>query len=287
MRWQGRRQSSNIEDRRGSRLSRGVGLGGGIGTIVIILFALYTGQDPAVLMNGLNQVTGGGTQTEEVPINETPEEAQMREFTGFVLADTEDTWNAIFTAAGRQYAEPALVLFRDVVQSACGTAQSAVGPFYCPADQKVYIDLSFYQDLQQKLGAGGDFAQAYVIAHEVGHHVQTLLGISERTQAARRSASEVEANALSVKQELQADCFAGIWANSADRSRQLLEAGDIEEGLNAASAIGDDRLQRQSQGYVSPDSFTHGSSEQRVRWFRRGYESGNVNQCDTFAAAEL
>lgn len=287
MRWQGRRQSSNIEDRRGSRISRGVGLGGGIGTIVIILFALYTGQDPAVLMNGLNQVTGGGTQTEEVPINETPEEAQMREFTGFVLADTEDTWNAIFTAAGRQYAEPALVLFRDVVQSACGTAQSAVGPFYCPADQKVYIDLSFYQDLQQKLGAGGDFAQAYVIAHEVGHHVQTLLGISERTQAARRSASEVEANALSVKQELQADCFAGIWANSADRSRQLLEAGDIEEGLNAASAIGDDRLQRQSQGYVSPDSFTHGSSEQRVRWFRRGYESGNVNQCDTFAAAEL
>jgi hypothetical protein len=287
MRWQGRRQSSNIEDRRGMRIGRGVGLGGGIGTILIILFALYTGQDPGVLLGGLNQVTGGSTQTEEVPFEETPEEAQMREFTAFVLADTEDTWNAIFASAGQQYREPSLVLFRDLVQSACGTAQSAVGPFYCPGDLKVYIDLSFYRDLQQKLGAGGDFAQAYVIAHEVGHHVQTLLGISERNQAARQRASEVEANALSVKQELQADCFAGIWANHADRSRQLLEAGDIEEGLNAASAIGDDRLQRQAQGYVSTDSFTHGSSEQRVRWFRRGFETGDVNQCDTFSAAEL
>lgn len=268
------------------RIGRGVGLGGGIGTVLIILFALYTGQDPGVLLNGLNQVTGGA-QTEEVPFEETPEEAQMREFTAFVLADTEDTWNAIFAAAGQQYREPSLVLFRDLVQSACGTAQSAVGPFYCPGDQKVYIDLSFYRDLQQKLGAGGDFAQAYVIAHEVGHHVQTLLGISERNQAARQRASEVEANALSVKQELQADCFAGLWANHADRTRQLLEAGDIEEGLNAASAIGDDRLQRQAQGYVSPDSFTHGSSEQRVRWFRRGFEGGDVNRCDTFSAAEL
>ncbi len=285
MRWEGRRQSSNVEDRRGSRIGKGVGIGG-IGTVLVILFALYTGQDPTALLNGVEQMSGGG-QTEQGPYQESASEAQLREFTGFVLADTEETWNAIFTASGRQYVEPKLVLFSGVVESACGTAQSAVGPFYCPGDQKVYIDLSFYEDLQQKLGAGGDFAQAYVVAHEVGHHVQTLLGISERNQAARQRASEVEANALSVKQELQADCFAGIWANSADRSRQLLEAGDVEEGLNAASAIGDDRLQKQSQGYVSPDSFTHGSSEQRVRWFRRGFESGNVNQCDTFAAKDL
>ncbi len=285
MRWQGRRQSSNIEDRRGSGLARGVGIGG-IGTVLLVLFALYTGQDPTTILNNVEQMAGGG-QIEQGPYQESPAETQLREFTGFVLADTEDTWNAIFTGAGRQYVEPTLVLFNGVVDSACGTAQSAVGPFYCPGDQKVYIDLSFYEDLQQKLGAGGDFAQAYVIAHEVGHHVQTLLGISERNQAARQRASEAQANALSVKQELQADCFAGIWANSADRSRQLLEAGDVEEGLNAASAIGDDRLQRQSQGYVSPDSFTHGSSEQRVRWFRRGFESGQVDQCDTFGAKEL
>ena len=287
MRWQGRRQSGNVEDRRGSRITRGVGLGGGIGTIVLILFALYTGQDPATVIQSVEQMSGGGSQTEQVPVEETPAEAQLREFTGFVLADTEDTWNAIFTKAGRDYVEPTLVLYSGAVESACGFAQSAVGPFYCPGDQRVYIDLSFYQDLQQKLGAGGDFAQAYVIAHEIGHHVQTLLGISERTQAARQRASEVEGNALSVKQELQADCFAGIWANSADRSRQLLEAGDVEEGLNAASAIGDDRLQKQSQGHVSPDSFTHGSSAQRVRWFRRGFETGDVNQCDTFGAKEL
>jgi predicted metalloprotease len=285
MRWEGKKQSSNVEDRRGSRIGKGVGIGG-IGTVLVILYALYTGQDPTALLNGVEQMTGGG-QTEQGPYQESASEAKLREFTGFVLADTEETWNAIFTAAGRQYVEPKLVLFSGVVESACGTAQSAVGPFYCPGDQKVYIDLSFYEDLQQKLGAGGDFAQAYVVAHEVGHHVQTLLGISERNQTSRQRASEVEANALSVKQELQADCFAGIWANSADRSRQLLEAGDVEEGLNAASAIGDDRLQKQSQGYVSPDSFTHGSSEQRVRWFRRGFESGNVSQCDTFAAKDL
>jgi uncharacterized protein len=287
MRWQGRRQSSNIEDRRGSRVSCGVGIGGGIGTIVLILFALYTGQDPTAVLQTVDQMTGGTTQTEQVPYQESPAEAQLREFTGFVLADTEDTWNAIFVSAGRQYVEPTLVLFNGAVESACGFAEAAVGPFYCPGDQKVYIDLSFYEDLQQKLGAGGDFAQAYVIAHEVGHHVQTLLGISDRNRAARQQASEVEANALSVRQELQADCFAGIWAHNADRSRGLLEAGDIEEGLNAASAIGDDRLQRQSQGYVSPDSFTHGSSEQRVRWFRRGLSAGDMNQCDTFAAKEI
>jgi len=288
MRWQGRKQSENIEDRRGSRLSRGVGLGG-IGAVVVILIALYTGQDPTTLLQNVEEMTGGGqTQSEQGPYQESAAEAQLREFTGFVLADTEETWNTLFKAASRQYVEPTLVLFSGAVDSACGQAQSATGPFYCPGDQKVYIDLSFYGDLQQKLGAGGDFAQAYVIAHEVGHHVQTLLGISERNQAARqRGASEVEANALSVRQELQADCFAGIWAHNADQSRRLLEAGDIEEGLNAANAIGDDRLQRQSQGYVSPDSFTHGTSEQRVSWFRRGFSTGDMNQCDTFAAKNL
>ena len=200
-----------------------------------------------------------------------------------MLADTEDAWGAIFAAAGRTYEQPTLVLFSGAVQSACGFAQAAVGPFYCPGDRKVYIDLSFYQDLQNRFGAPGDFAQAYVIAHEVGHHVQTLLGISERNMAARSRASEAEANALSVRQELQADCFAGIWAHNADRSRQLLEAGDIEEGLNAAAR---DRRRSlaadKSRGYVSPESFTHGSSEQRVRWFKRGFESGSVQACDTF-----
>ena len=200
-----------------------------------------------------------------MPYNETPEEAQKRKFVAVVLADTEDAWTALFAAAGRTYEKPGLVLFSGAVQSACGFAEAAVGPFYCPGDRQVYIDLSFYDELQSRFGAPGDFAQAYVVAHEVGHHVQTLLGISERNMAARQRASEEEANALSVRQELQADCFAGIWAHNADRSRQLLEAGDIEEGLNAAAAIGDDRLQKQSRGYVSPESFTHGSSQQRVQ----------------------
>lgn len=278
MRWSGRRRSSNIEDRRGIRLKGAGGIG--IGTIVLALVAIYFGQDPSVV---LQSVESPGIQSEEVPYEESADEAQLREFVSVVLADTEDTWNALFANAGRAYEEPVLVLFSDAVESACGFAQAAVGPFYCPADHRVFIDLSFYRDLQDRFGAPGDFAQAYVIAHEVGHHVQTLLGISEKTMAARRSASEADANALSVRQELQADCFAGIWAHNADRSRQLLEAGDIEEGLNAARAIGDDRLQRQSQGYVAPDSFTHGSSEQRARWFRRGYESGEVAACDTFS----
>jgi predicted metalloprotease len=204
-----------------------------------------------------------------------------------VLADTEDTWGAIFAAGGQTYEPPTLVLFSGAVQSACGFAQAAVGPFYCPGDRKVYIDLSFYQELQSRFGAPGDFAKAYVVAHEVGHHVQTLLGISERNMAARQRASEAEANALSVRQELQADCFAGIWAHNADRSRQLLEAGDIEQGLNAAAAVGDDRMQKQSRGYVSPESFTHGSSEQRVRWFKRGFEAGTMDACDTFASRNL
>jgi hypothetical protein len=207
--------------------------------------------------------------------------------TSVVLADTEDTWNALLPQYGVQYVEPTLVLFSDAVQSGCGAAQSEMGPFYCPRDQRVYIDMSFYHDLSQRFGAPGDFAQAYVIAHEVGHHVQNLLGTAEKVQAAQQRAGQADANALSVRMELQADCYAGVWAHHASRSRQLLEAGDVEEGLNAASAIGDDRLQRMSQGRVVPDAFTHGSSEQRVRWFRQGLQAGTLEACDTFAARQL
>jgi predicted metalloprotease len=281
MRWEGRRESQNIEDRRGMRFGRAGGIG--LGTIVLALVAAYFGVDPSVVLQGTQP---SQQQAEQVPYNESPEEAHLRKFVSVVVAETEDVWGAIFSAAGRTYEQPTLVLFSGAVQSACGFAQAAVGPFYCPGDRQVYIDLSFYKDLQDRFGAPGDFAQAYVIAHEVGHHVQTLLGISERNMAARQRASEAEANALSVRQELQADCFAGIWAHNADRSR-LLEAGDIEEGLNAAAAIGDDRLQKQSQGYLSPESFTHGSSEQRVRWFKRGFEQGSVDACDTFATRNL
>jgi predicted metalloprotease len=282
MRWRGRQGSSNIEDRRGVRFGRAGGIG--IGTILLALVAIYFGQDPSVV---LQSVQPSGSVSEEGPYQETPEEAQLREFVSVVLADTEETWGQIFSEAGGTYEQPKLVLFSGAVESACGFAQAAVGPFYCPADRKVYIDLSFYQDLQDRFGAPGDFAQAYVVAHEIGHHVQTLTGISERNMAARQRAGGVEANVLSVRQELQADCFAGIWAHNADRSRQLLEQGDIEEGLNAAAAIGDDRLQQQARGYVAPESFTHGSSEQRVRWFKRGYETGSVQSCDTFAANSL
>jgi len=212
---------------------------------------------------------------------------ELADFVSVVLADTEDTWNAIFSAAGMSYQEPTLVLFSGATQTACGVGRDATGPFYCPLDRKLYIDLSFYDELRTRFNAPGDFAQAYVIAHEVGHHVQTLLGISQDVDAARRRASRVEANELSVRMELQADCLAGIWAFHADRTRNLLEEGDIEEGLNAAAAIGDDRIQRQTQGWVVPDSFTHGSSTQRVRWFRRGLETGDLNACDTFSATDL
>ncbi len=282
MRLQGRRSSSNIEDRRGTRFGRAGGIG--LGTIVLALVAMYFGVDPSVVLQG-----GGGqaVQQQQVPYQEAQTEAEARELVGIVLADTEDTWGDLFTASGSTYQQPKLVLFSGAVQSACGMAQAAVGPFYCPADRNVYIDLAFYSDLQNRFGAPGDFAQAYVIAHEVGHHVQTLLGISKRNEAARRGASQARSNELSVRQELQADCFAGIWAHHAGRSRQLLESGDIEEGLGAASAIGDDRLQKQSQGYVVPESFTHGSSEQRVRWFKRGLESGEIKACDTFAAGTV
>lgn len=263
------------------RVSRGVGVGG-VGTIVLVLVMLYLGQDPGVVLQSIqqNQVR---TAPGDEPYQESPAEAELRMMLATVLADTEDTWHDIFAQGGDSYEEPVLVLFSHEVQSACGGATAAVGPFYCPSDRKVYVDLSFYEDLKLRFGAPGDFAQAYVIAHEVGHHVQTLLGISEQVRSLRARASERQANALSVQQELQADCFAGIWGHHADRSRQLLEAGDIEEGLNAAAAIGDDRLQMQSRGYIAPESFTHGSSAQRVAWFKRGLESGDLATCDTFS----
>ena len=284
MRWRTGRRSRNIEDRRRMRIPRKAA-GGGIGIIVVALIAMYFGVDPTIFLNQSGPTSSIGTQTTTRQIS--PEENQLAEFVSVVLADTEDTWHALFKKMGRNYREPNLVLFTGAVESACGYAQAAMGPFYCPADQKVYIDLSFYQDLKNRHQAPGDFAQAYVIAHEVGHHVQTLLGISEKVHAARRRMSQVEGNRLSVMQELQADCFSGVWAHHAQRARQILEEGDIEEALNAASAIGDDRLQRKSRGYVTPDSFTHGSSKQRVRWFKQGFKTGDVAQCNTFRAEKL
>ena len=258
--------------------------GGGIGLLVLVGVGLFLGVDPSALMQ-IVQTQQGSAPAAPTGQKATLEDEQSQ-FVAVVLADTEDTWHAVFRNAGREYQEPKLVLFSGSVRSACGFAQAAIGPFYCPADQKVYIDLSFYSDLKDRFRAPGDFAQAYVIAHEVGHHVQTLLGISEQVQRKKAQLSKVEGNQLSVRQELQADCLAGIWAHHADRTRNLLEGGDIEEGLNAASAIGDDRLQKQSQGYVTPESFTHGSSAQRVKWFKRGYQTGDMNACDTFSEAQ-
>ena len=284
MRWRSGRRSQNVEDRRGMRVSRKGAAGGGIGLLVLVIAALFFGVDPSDFI-GQPTTTATRTTTGSGPGSGTPD--QLAEFVSVVLADTEDTWNALFRSMGRDYREPKLVLFSDAVQSACGFASAAVGPFYCPRDQKVYIDLSFYSDLRNRFGAPGDFAQAYVLAHEVGHHVQTLLGISGKVMSLRSRMSKTEGNRLSVMQELQADCFAGLWAHHAHKARQILEKGDVEEALGAASAIGDDRLQRQGRGYVTPDSFTHGTSAQRVRWFRRGLETGDINQCNTFSADRL
>ena len=249
--------------------------------MVALALAYFLGIDPSVLLQ-MQQTTGSAvTQTDYQP---TPEEEELADFVSVVLADTEDTWNEIFQGAGQDYQEPRLVLFSGSVQSACGMASAAMGPFYCPSDKKVYIDLSFFDDLRRRHGAPGDFAQAYVIAHEVGHHVQTLLGISKQVRSAQHGLGKSDANALSVRQELQADCFAGLWGYHADRSRQVLERGDVEEAIGAATAIGDDRLQKQAQGYVVPESFTHGTSEQRVHWFRKGMETGEFNSCDTFGS---
>jgi predicted metalloprotease len=279
MRWRDGRRSSNIEDRRGRSLRAGA-FKGGIGTIVIALaLGYFFGVDPSVLL----QLAGGLAPTESTtPYQPTAEEQEQKDFVAVVLADTEDTWHAIFRQAGREYEEPGLVLFRGAVQSACGSASAAMGPFYCPSDRKVYLDLDFFHELQQRFGAAGDFARAYVIAHEVGHHVQNLLGTSDRVRAAQQGQDKAAANALSVKLELQADCYAGVWGNQANRSRQILEDGDIEAALHAASAIGDDTLQKQARGYAVPESFTHGTSAQRVAWFRRGIESGKLADCDTF-----
>ena len=268
-------------------VGRGVAVGGvgGIGFLVIALLYIFLGGDPAQLVEQMPEIGGPSSSVAVQP--PPPGQDELVDFVSVVLADTEDTWSSVFATIGRAYEEPRLVLFTGAVQSACGMAGAAMGPFYCPADHKLYIDLSFYEELQQRFRAPGDFAQAYVIAHEVGHHVQNLLGINQEVTAMQRGASSAEANALSVRLELQADCLAGIWAFNADRFRNLLEAGDIEEALNAASAIGDDRIQREATGHVVPDSFTHGSSEQRVRWFRTGYETGDVAACDTFRADQL
>jgi predicted metalloprotease len=285
MRWEHGRRSDNIEDRRGLRVT-GKGLaGGGIGIIAIALIAMFLGVDPSVVLNQAGNLAP--TQTEQVPTTFSPEEERLKEFMSVVLADTEDVWGELFQRSGQQYQQPTLVLFSGAVQSACGFAESAMGPFYCPADRKLYLDMSFFNDLAQRHDAPGDFAQAYVLAHEVGHHVQTLLGISEQVHAARQRASEVEGNALQVRMELQADCFSGVWAHHAHQARQILEPGDTEEALAAAAGVGDDRLQRQARGYVVPDSFTHGSSEQRMRWFKRGLQSGDPGQCDTFETRTL
>ncbi|MBD2727419.1 neutral zinc metallopeptidase [Nostoc sp. FACHB-892] len=281
MRWQIGRRSTNVEDRRGTRISAPV-VGGGVGAALISLLVLLLGGDPS----GLWQQD---SLPSDSPIAESPQttgsqaQDQMADFVSVVLADTEDTWSELFRQDGKTYVEPKLVLYSGAVESACGFARSAVGPFYCPRDQKVYIDLSFYRDLKTRYQAPGDFAQAYVIAHEIGHHVQNLLGISEQVQTLQTQVNQTQANQLSVRLELQADCFAGVWANHAQRSRQILETGDIEEALNAASSIGDDRLQKQVRGYAVPESFTHGSSAQRVRWFKRGIQTGEPQQCNTFA----
>ena len=280
MRWKTGRRSSNVEDKRGVRITRGKVKGGGIGIILLALVGMYFGIDPSVILN--SNLTGEQHATEQRTVQTSPQEDRLADFVSVVLADTEDTWDELFRQAGRSYEKPRLVLFTGSVKSACGYAQSATGPFYCPADRKVYIDLSFYNELKQNLNAPGDFAQAYVIAHEIGHHVQNLLGISAKVQAKRSTLSKTGYNKLSVKLELQADCFAGVWANHADRVRNILEPGDVEEALNAASMIGDDSLQKRSKGYVVPDSFTHGSSKQRVHWFRTGLGSGEIGQCNTF-----
>ena len=258
-------------------------MGGGIGTVVLVVLYLLLGGDPQALFNAQQQAQ----VSPPAQVNTQAPRDDASKFVAVVLADTEDGWNDIFRQMGRQYEEPRLVLFTDLIQSGCGFARGATGPFYCPQDRQVYIDLGFFRELQERLGAGGDFAEAYVIAHEVGHHVQKLLGITDRVDAARRRASEAESNRLSVRLELQADFLAGVWARYADRVKHVVEAGDIEEAIRAANAVGDDRLQSRSRGYVVPDSFTHGTSEQRVRWFRRGYETGDLSQGDTFNAREL
>ncbi len=333
VRWRGKRESDNVEDRRGQSgpsgfpfpMGRGGRIrfpmpgggggrrGGGIGImgiLIIVGLMLLFGVDPRIILQGGPQPSSGGRnvpfpdiqlpgspskpaqrpQSRQGPQAQAPksqERDELARYVSVILGYTEDVWHSIFRQLGQTYREPKLVLFSGSVRSGCGVGMSQMGPFYCPLDQKLYVDLSFYKEMKQRFGASGDFAQAYVIAHEVGHHVQTLFGISEKVQRAKTRMSQKQGNALQVRMELQADCFAGVWANHADRAKQILEQGDIEEGLNAASAIGDDNIQRRTQGHVVPDAFTHGTSKQRVRWFRRGLKSGDIHQCDTFNAASL
>ena len=296
MRWLGGRESSNVEDRRGMGGGFPVGVGGGLGAIVVVVLGLLFGIDPSVLMSLLNGEAPQQTQPQTRPddgagygSSRPPQSAgddTMRRFVSVVLADTEDVWRKVFREMGRNYEEPKLVLYERAVPSACGRASASSGPFYCPNDQKAYFDLSFFDEMKRRFHAAGDFGQAYVIAHEIGHHVQNELGILGRAHAERERSDPRRANAISVRIELQADCLAGVWAHHAQRARQILEQGDIEEAMNAAAAVGDDRLQQQSRGVVVPDAFTHGSSAQRVRWFKTGLENGSLKACDTFAAAQ-
>jgi uncharacterized protein len=281
MRWQGRRKSDNVEDRRGIG-GRGLAVGGGLGGLIIVALYFLLGGNPDEVMQSLQTEGTTSTASAGQPLSE--KDKEMGDFVSVVLAGTEDVWRTVFSEGGQQYQEPHLVLFTDQVQSACGFAGAATGPFYCPGDEKVYLDLSFFDEMQVKLGAPGDFALAYVIAHEVGHHVQKQLGIMDQVMSRRGRVSEREFSQLQVRLELQADFLAGVWAHYAKQAAGYLEEGDIEEGLNAASAVGDDRIQRQTQGYVVPDAFTHGTSEQRVRWFKKGLDTGDINQGDTFGA---
>ncbi len=287
MRWQTGRRSSNVEDRRGMS-GRGMASLGGGGLLVLLLLAVVTGTNPLDLLQQAGPIAEmAGPSVSVAPEQFSAEEQRLADFSSVVLADTEDVWRELFAAMGETYREPKLVLFTGAVQSACGFAQAAVGPFYCSGDEKVYLDLGFFDELRARHGAPGDFAQAYVIAHEVGHHVQRLLGIMDRVDDARRRAGKAEGNELTVRLELQADFLAGVWAHHAQRARQILEEGDLEEALNAASQIGDDRLQMEAQGYVVPDAFTHGTSEQRARWFRLGFQTGDLSRGDTFAVDVL
>ena len=285
MRWQGRRQSDNVEDRRGIG-GKGLAVGGGIGGLIIVVLFVLLGGNPDEVMQSLQTTeTAVPPTTAGQPLSE--KDKEMGEFVSVVLADVEDVWNARFQELGQDYREPRLVLYTGTVDSGCGFSGAASGPFYCPEDEKVYLDLSFFEDMQRQLGAPGDFALAYVIAHEVGHHVQNLLGINDQVMAQRGRVSEREFNQLMVRMELQADFLAGVWAHYARQATDFLERGDLEEGINAAGAVGDDRIQRQTQGHVVPDAFTHGSSEQRIRWFRKGLESGDIRQGDTFNTRDL
>ncbi|WP_371374619.1 neutral zinc metallopeptidase [Thalassotalea aquiviva] len=299
MRWQGKRKSSNVDDRRGQRVAASGGLLAGVVRFVPMLIKTKVGRFVLIVgvigyvaahMLGFNLNLAPGLSSDQQASANAPltaEQQQLGEFVAVILADTEDTWNRLLSQQQLSYREPVLVLFTQSVQSACGMAGAAIGPFYCPADEKVYIDLSFYQDLKNRHGAPGDFAQAYVIAHEVGHHLQKVMGTTQKVRSAQQGVGEAEANQLSVRLELQADCYAGVWGYHADNQRNMLEPGDLDEALTAAAAIGDDRLQKQARGRVTPDSFTHGTSEQRVRWFRKGFETGDFNQCNTFATERL